>query len=125
MKQLNKLAILLAPLAFVNNAHAIKASEIINSSFNFFGSSINLIQLFFYFLALLFALFFLLTLKGLGDEQNRNATPKRAAILFIATIVAYFIPAFISSGGEELGIQDNSIGKKLNQDQRGNANVWE
>lgn len=125
MKQLNKLAILLAPLAFVNNAHAVKTSELISSSVNVFGSSINVIQLFFYLLALVFALLFLLTLKGLGDEQNRNATPKRAAILFISTIVAYFIPAFISSGGEELGVQDNSIGKKLNQDQRGNANVWE
>ena len=125
MKQLNKLAILLAPLAFVNNAHAVKTSELISSSVNVFGSSINVIQLFFYLLALVFALLFLLTLKGLGDEQNRNATPKRATILFISTIVAYFIPAFISSGGEELGVQDNSIGKKLNQDQRGNANVWE
>lgn len=125
MKQLNKLAILLAPLAFVNNAHAVKTSEIINSTVNVFGSSINVIQLLFYGFALVCAFLFLLTLKGLGDEQNRNATPKRAAILFLATLAGYFIPALISSGGEELGVQDNSIGKKLNQDQRGNANVWE
>lgn len=106
-----------------SNVHAVKISEMFNSSGTVASTAINIISLLLYGVAIYCLFMFVKTLMGLADERNQKATPKAAFVYFIAGVLGFYIPSVLEGAGEDLGTQQK-IGDKLSTNQSGALNKW-